>query len=176
MPSYGDILVRLVASTLPNCPELNACWVNDSVYLYDEINIAIAIDTPRGLVAPVLRNASNLSLAQITAESQRLVERARQDELTENQLAGATFTVTNLGMFDVDFFTPIINLPQAAILGVGRVADEPVIMDGRVVPGKTLSLSLTFDHRVLDGAPAARWLQQLAKIIQQPDLLRGHTR
>ena len=167
-PSYNDILVQLVANSLPQFPELNASWINDAVYTYDEINIAIATDTPQGLLAPVLRNATELSLEEIAAESQRLTEQARSGQLTEEQLSGGTFTITNLGMFDIDHFTPSINLPQTAILGIGRIADEPVIAGDKVIPGKTLSLSLTFDHRVIDGAPAARWLQRLSELILQP--------
>jgi pyruvate dehydrogenase E2 component (dihydrolipoamide acetyltransferase) len=167
-PSYNDILVQLVANSLPQFPELNASWINDAVYTYDEINIAIATDTPQGLLAPVLRNATELSLEEIAAESQRLTEQARSGQLTEEQLSGGTFTITNLGMFDIDHFTPIINLPQTAILGIGRIADEPVIAGDKVIPGKTLSLSLTFDHRVTDGAPAARWLQRPSELILQP--------
>jgi pyruvate dehydrogenase E2 component (dihydrolipoamide acetyltransferase) len=168
-PSYNDIIVRLVAASLPECPELNACWINDAVYIYDEINIAIAMDTPRGLLAPVLRNVAALSLQEIAAESRRLAEQALSGNLAEEQMTRGTFTITNLGMFDIDYFTPIINLPQTAVLGIGRIADEPVVAGGKVVPGKTLSLSLTFDHRVIDGAPAAGWLQRLAKMIWQPD-------
>jgi len=172
-PSYNDLLVKLVASILPKCPELNACWMNHSVYTYDVINVAIAVETDNGLVAPVLRNVSALSLAEIATQSQRLVEEARSGNLCEQQLQGGTFTITNLGMFDVDHFTPIINLPQTAILGIGRIAAEPVIAGDKVVPGKTLALSLTFDHRVIDGAPAARWLQRLVKMIETGDFDAG---
>ena len=168
-PTLNDVLVKLVSSLLPECPELNACWVNDAIYTYDEINIAIAIDTPAGLVAPVLRGANARSIEQIAAESRRLAELCRSGQLAEGDLAGGTFTITNLGMFDVDHFTPIINLPQTAVLGIGRIADAPIVVDGQVVAGKTLSLNLTFDHRVIDGAPAARWLQRLSKRIQRPE-------
>ena len=167
-PSYNDMLVKLVATSLPECPDLNACWLNDAVYIYDEINIAIAMHTPHGLLAPVLRNVASLSLQEIAVESKRLAAHAVSGNFREEQLAGGTFTITNLGMFDIDSFTPIINLPQTAILGVGRIADEPVVAGERVVPGKTLTLSLTFDHRVIDGAPAARWLQRLAERIRDP--------
>lgn len=177
VPSYSDILMKFVAALLPQCRELNACWLNDAVYVYDQINIAVAVDTPRGLVAPVLCDVDRLTLDDVAAQSRRLAEQARAGTLTADQLAGGTFTITNLGMFDVDHFTPMIHLPQAAILGVGRVADEPVVADGQVAPGKTLSLSLTFDHRVVDGAPAARWLQRLAGVIRcaadQATLLGG---
>jgi pyruvate dehydrogenase E2 component (dihydrolipoamide acetyltransferase) len=169
VPSYSDILVKLVAAALPDCPELNACWHNNGVFMFDEINIAIAVDVEGGLVAPVIKNADALAIDKIAEQSRSLGEQARAGTLSQNQLEGGTFTITNLGMFDIDFFTPIINLPQTAILGVGRIADEPVILDGQVVPGKTLALSLTFDHRVIDGAPAARWLQQLGKMIEEAE-------
>ena len=168
VPSYSDALVKLVAAALRECPELNACWQNGAVYVYDEIHIALAVDTDRGLVAPVLRHADTMSLEEIALQARRLVEQARAGRLSESDYQGGTFTVTNLGMFDIEFFTPIINLPQSAILGVGRIADEPVVAGGQVVPGKVISLSLTFDHRVVDGAPAARWLQRLAQMIRQP--------
>ena len=169
IPTYSDILVKLVSALLPECPELNACWVNDAIYVYDEINIAIAVDTPAGLFAPVLRGTNALSIEKIAAESRRLTELVRSGKYAENDLTGGTFTITNLGMFDIDHFTPIINLPQSAILGIGRIRDAPIVTEGQVVAGKTLSLSLTFDHRVLDGGPAARWLQQLTKLIQRPE-------
>ncbi len=168
IPSYNDILVKLVAAALPECPELNACWHGESVVFNDRIHIAIAIDTERGLVAPVIRDAASLSLDEIASQSRSLAEQARQGTLSQNQLQGGTFTITNLGMFDIDFFTPIINLPQSAILGIGRIAREPVVVGDQVVPGFRLGLSLTFDHRVIDGGPAARWLQRLAQIIQHP--------
>ena len=169
VPSYNDILVKFVAESLAECPALNACWVNDAIYVYEEINIALAVDTERGLLAPVLRNVASLSLEEIAVQSRQLAEQARSGGLSQERLRGGTFTVTNLGIFDIDHFTPIINLPQAAILGIGRVVDEPIVDQGRVVPGKTLSLSLTFDHRVIDGAPAARWLQGFAKLIREPN-------
>ncbi len=165
-PGYNDMLVKLVAASLSECPELNACWLNDAVCTFDEINIAVAMDTPHGLFAPVLRNVATLSLQEIAVESKRLAEQAMSGSFSEEQLASGTFTITNLGMFDIDYFTPIINLPQTAILGFGRIAEEPVVAGGKVVPGKTLTLSLTFDHRVIDGAPAARWLQRLCARIQ----------
>ena len=167
-PSYNDILVKLVASALPECPELNACWRNNGVFVFDDINIAIAVDAKGGLVAPVIRSAGSLSLAEITEQSRSLAEQARAGTLSQNQLQGGTFTMTNLGMFNIDFFTPIINLPQSAILGVGRIVREPVVRGDDVVPGDVLRLSLTFDHRIVDGAPAAQWLQQLSMLIAAP--------
>jgi len=175
VPSYNDILVKLAAITLKELPYLNACWHAEGIWAYDAIHIAVAVDTDAGLLAPVINHADQLSLPQIAERSRELVGQARAGKLTQRQLQGGTFTITNLGMFDIDCFTPILNLPQAAILGVGRIVREPVVRGEMVVPGETLSLSLTFDHRVVDGAPAARWLQRLAQWIQRPgdELLRG---
>jgi pyruvate dehydrogenase E2 component (dihydrolipoamide acetyltransferase) len=160
-PSYNDILIHLAARTLREQPQLNACWHRDGIYHYDDVHIALAVDTELGLLAPVVRHADQLSLDQIADQTRQLIADARADRLTQQHLGGGTFTVTNLGVFGIETFTPILNLPQAGILGVGRIVEEPVVRAGRVVVGHTLTLSLTFDHRVVDGAPAARWLQAL---------------
>lgn len=165
VPSYNDILLVRVAQTLLERPGLNACWYRDGVYHYEEVHIATAVDTPEGLLAPVVRHADRHSYVEMAGQTKQLIELARSGQLKQEQLTGATFTVTNLGMFGIDAFTPILNLPQAAILGVGRIIEEPVVCNGRIVVGQTLTLSLTFDHRVIDGAPAARWLQRLCELI-----------
>ena len=169
VPSYTDIVIKLVAAALVECRELNACWHDKGVYTYDHINIGLAVDTSAGLVVPVLNDVSSLSLNQIAEQSLRLVKQSRAGTLSRSQLRGGTFTVSSLGMFDIDFFTPVLNLPQAAILGVGRVVREPVVRGDEIVPGNSMGLSLTFDHRVIDGAPAARWLQKLTLLFQHPD-------
>lgn len=166
IPSYNDLIVYQVARLLTSEPTLNACWWNGGIYVYDAVNIAVAVDADMGLLTPVIERADVLSLLELAERTKQLAERARAGRLTQAQLSGGTFTVTNLGMFGIDGFTPVINPPQAAILGVGRIVDEPVVQNGQVVPGTTLTLSLTFDHRVIDGAPAARWLQQLAAALQ----------
>ena len=168
VPTYNDVLVKLTAVALADVPELNACWYAGGVYLYEAIHIALAVDTPSGLLAPVIRDAGQLRLVQVAERSRTLLEQARAGTLAAEYLQGGTFTITNLGMFEIDSFTPIINLPQAAILGVGRIVQEPVVREGRIEIGETLSLSLTFDHRVIDGAPAARWLQRLSGLIRSP--------
>ena len=168
VPSYNDILAKLTAALLPECPELNACWTAQGVYLSDEIHLAIAIDTPTGLVAPVVRHVPELTLEEISQRSHEFIEAARTGTLTSVQQTGGTFTVTNLGMYGVDQFTPVINSSQSAILGIGRIRDEPVVLDNKLVAGKVLSLSLTFDHQVLDGAAAARWLEKLSTAIENP--------
>jgi pyruvate dehydrogenase E2 component (dihydrolipoamide acetyltransferase) len=162
VPSYNDILIGLAAQTLRAFPELNACWYRDGIYKFEEIHIATAIDTHDGLLAPVVRHTDRLTLIEIAGQTRQLIQLARTGKLQQDHLAGGTFTITNLGMFGIDAFTPILNLPQAATLGIGRIMEEPVVRDGRLEVGLTLTLSLTFDHRILDGAPAARFLQAVA--------------
>jgi len=167
VPSFNDILIGLAARTLREVPELNACWYRDGIYAYDDIHVATAVDTPLGLLAPVIRNADKLSIAQIAERTRHMIEQARAGRLNQSHLEGGTFTVSNLGMFGIDAFTPILNMPQAGILGVGRIVEAPVVRSGRLEIGQILTLSLTFDHRVVDGAPAARWLQHYCKLISQ---------
>ena len=167
-PSYNDIIMKLAANLLRECPELNACWTPDGVYIYDDVNIAFAVDSQYGLLAPVLNRVDNLLLDDVAEYTAELIADAREGKLAEDQLKGGTFTVSSLGTLGMDHFTPVINVPQSGILGIGRIVEEPVVEDGKVVAGYTLSLSLTFDHQVLDGAPAARWLQSLAHQLTQP--------
>lgn len=169
VPSYNDILIYHAALTLRELPDLNACWYRDGIHSYDNIHIATAVDTPDGLLAPVVRDADRLGLHQIANRTKQLVAQARSGQLSQNQLSGGTFTISNLGMYGIDTFTPVLNLPQAAILGVGRIVEEYVVRNGQLAIGKTMTLSLTFDHRVIDGAPAARWLQRICERLQTPD-------
>lgn len=168
VPSYNDILIYHAALTLRELPDLNACWYRDGIHSYDDIHIATAVDTPDGLLAPVVRDADRLALHQIADRTRQLVAQARSGQLSQNQLSGGTFTISNLGMYGIDTFTPVLNLPQAAILGVGRIVDEPVVRNSQLAIGKTMSLSLTFDHRVIDGAPAARWLKRICERLESP--------
>lgn len=163
VPSVNDIVIQQAARTLRELPDLNSCWQGHGVYQFDAVHIATAVDTPAGLLAPVVRDTDQLTLLELAARTRRLIEQARAGTLTQNQLSGGTFTVSNLGMLGIDAFTPVLNLPQAAILGVGRIVEEPVVRNGQLAAGKTMTLSLTFDHRVIDGAPAARWLQRLCE-------------
>ena len=163
VPSYNDILIYHAALTLRELPDLNACWYRDGIHSYDNIHIATAVDTPDGLLAPVVRDADRLALHQIADRTRQLVTQARCGQLSQNQLSGGTFTISNLGMYGIDTFTPVLNLPQAGILGVGRIVEEPLVRNGQLAIGKTMNLSLTFDHRVIDGAPAARWLQRICE-------------
>jgi pyruvate dehydrogenase E2 component (dihydrolipoamide acetyltransferase) len=170
-PSYNDLLARLVALALLEHPALNATLADDRIVQHAAVHIGIAVDTERGLLVPVVRDAHSKSVQQIAAESARLIERARAGAAAADELRGSTFTITNLGMYDIDAFTPIINLPECAILGVGRILARPVVVDEQaetVAVRKMMALSLTFDHRVVDGAPAARFLKRVKQFVEHP--------
>lgn len=170
-PSYTDLLTRLVALALAEHPALNASLVGDRIVQHPAAHIGLAVDTERGLLVPVVRDAQAKSVQQIAAESARLVGLARAGKAALDDLRGGTFTITNLGMYEIDAFTPIINLPECAILGVGRIVARPVVVDEQaetVAVRKMLALSLTFDHRLVDGAPAARFLQRVKHLVERP--------
>ena len=171
VPSITDLVVRLVALALREHPDLNASLVGDTISQHASIHIGIAADTERGLLVPVIRDADRKSIHAIAAESARLIDQARRGVSSTADLSGGTFTVTNLGMFEIDAFTPIVNLPECAILGIGRVAARPIVLDEEqeeIVVRKMMSLSLTFDHRVVDGGPAARFLQRCKRMVERP--------
>jgi pyruvate dehydrogenase E2 component (dihydrolipoamide acetyltransferase) len=166
--SYNAILVAIVARALREHPTLNACFVNDEIHLYQETHIALAVDTERGLLVPVIRQADQLDLMSIQQTADTLIERALSGRSLPEDLAGGTFTITNLGTYEIDGFTPIINQPQAAILGVGRINPKPVAVDDQVVVRRMMTLSLSFDHRLVDGGPAARFLQRVKQLVERP--------
>jgi pyruvate dehydrogenase E2 component (dihydrolipoamide acetyltransferase) len=137
------------------------------------VHIGIAVDTDRGLLVPVVRDVQSKSLRQITQEAAALIAQARSGHVNADDLRGGTFTITNLGMYEIDAFTPIINLPECAVLGVGRIVAKQVVVDAdaeRVAIRRMMFLSLTFDHRLVDGAPAARFLQRVKQYVEQPYL------
>jgi pyruvate dehydrogenase E2 component (dihydrolipoamide acetyltransferase) len=166
--AYDAFIVKGVARALAEHPALNARLGPAGIELLAEINVGVAIDTERGLLVPVVRDAPQLSLRAVQAQLQDLAERARAGRSLPDDLAGGTFTITNLGMYEIDAFTPIINPPECAILGVGRIVARPVGVNGQVVLRDMLALSLSFDHRLVDGAPAARFLQRLKQWIERP--------
>ncbi len=173
VPTYTDLLAKLVAKALREHPALNAAIAGDEIVLRGAINIAIAVDSERGLLAPVLRNADLLSLLELATASAELVDHARGGALKPEQLGDATFTISNLGMYDIDVFTPVISLPQAAVLGIGRIRPRHVVIDAeaeRSAIRHMMTLSLTFDHRLVDGAPAARFLQRVKQYVETPYL------
>jgi pyruvate dehydrogenase E2 component (dihydrolipoamide acetyltransferase) len=178
VPTYTDYLLKLTATALLQHPRLQAQWREDSLWLPDTIDIAIAVDTEAGLLVPVVRKVDQLELQAIARQTRELIGRARAGFLSADDMRGATFTITNLGMHGIDAFTPIIHLPQCAVLGVGRIVREPVVVDDAIVPRDLVTLSLTFDHRVIDGAPAARFLNDLRLAIEaageRPTLTGGN--
>ncbi len=170
-PSYDDLFVRLVAVALREFPDLNASLADGGIVRHDAVHLGVAVDTERGLLVPVIRDAHTKSVQSIASESARLIERARAGTAAHDDLTGGTFTITNLGMYGIDAFTPIINLPECAILGIGRIVARPVVVDEdaeTVAVRKRVVLSLTFDHRVVDGASAARFLKRVAQFVEQP--------
>jgi pyruvate dehydrogenase E2 component (dihydrolipoamide acetyltransferase) len=172
-PSYTDMLVKLVAVALAEHPALNASVTDGGIAQHTSAHIGIAVDAQRGLLVPVVRDAGIKSLQQIAAESARLIAEARAGTARADDLRGGTFTITNLGMYQIDAFTPIINLPECAILGVGRVQARPVVIDEEtetVAVRRMMALSLTFDHRAVDGAPAARFLSRVREFVERPYL------
>ena len=169
--TYTDLLVKVVANALREHPRLNATLTDEGIHLLPEINIGVAVALEDGLVVPVVRNADKERLSEISAQVRSFAERARNNQLTPGELQGGTFTITNLGNLGIDAFTPIINPPESAILGVGRILKKPVVHEDEIVVRSMLTLSLTFDHRVIDGAPAAQFLQTVSGYIQDPYLL-----
>jgi pyruvate dehydrogenase E2 component (dihydrolipoamide acetyltransferase) len=174
-PGFNDLLGIIVARALREFPYMNARLSDDgqAVERLSAVNLGMAVDTERGLLVPVIRNADQKGLRAFGAEFRELVERARVSRSLPDDLSGGTFTITNLGMYDIDAFTPIINLPEAAILGVGRIQAKAVVRDGEIVARQMWGLSLVFDHRLVDGAPAARFLQRIKQLIENPFLLLG---
>ncbi len=169
--SYTDVIIRAAARALREHPEVNASFAEDGIHLHSEINIGVAVALDTGLIVPVIRHADQKSLLEIAQSSRDLAERARQNRLTRDDVSGGTFTISNLGMYGVEAFTPIINLPECAILGVGQVAERAVVRNGQIVIRPTMWLSLTFDHRIVDGAPAARFLARIRQLLESPYLL-----
>jgi pyruvate dehydrogenase E2 component (dihydrolipoamide acetyltransferase) len=172
---WDAILARAAALALVEHPGVLAQWVDgQGLRQPDDVNIGVAVTLePEGLVVPVLRNADKRSLRELSAELLGLVSKARAGRLSPGEMQGGSFSITNLGGYRIDGFTPILNPPETAILGVGRIADKPTVIDGTVVPRTMCTLSLSFDHRVVDGAPAAAFLARLAELLERPYALLG---
>ena len=166
--TYTDLLVRLVAAALARHPAANASWGNGTITRHAEINIGLAVAIDDGLVVPVLHRADTLTLADIAARREDLVARAQAGKLRPADIQGGGFTISNLGMFGVDAFNAIVNPPQAAILAVGRIADRVIAVSGQPAVQPTMVLTLSCDHRALDGARGAQFLGTLADLIEEP--------
>jgi pyruvate dehydrogenase E2 component (dihydrolipoamide acetyltransferase) len=164
--SYTTIIVKAVAEALHEIPLLNSTLEGDRIKMFEDVNVGVAVATENGLIVPVIHNADKKPLDEIEAAIKELTGKARQAKLTKEELTGGTFTITNLGMYDVAFFTPIINPPEAAILGIGKITEKPVASNARIEIKPVLMLSLSYDHRILDGAPAAQFLQRVKEKIE----------
>jgi pyruvate dehydrogenase E2 component (dihydrolipoamide acetyltransferase) len=169
--SYNDLLLYVLGRALREHPRLNASLEGDTIKLWQQIHIGLAIDTDWGLLVPVVRDADRKPLGQLASETRTLIERAKAGQCSTHELSGGTFTLTNLGMLGIDSFTPIINLPECGILSAGRIKARPAMVNDRIVARQMMWLSLTFDHRLVDGALAARFLQRVVHLIEQPYLL-----
>jgi len=166
--TYTDLLVRLTAAALRRFPRLNASWLNDNIVLNSEINIGLAVAVDDGLVVPVIHHADEMNLSQLASRRSEIVTRAKARKLSLEDLSGGTFTISNLGMYGVDAFNAIVNPPQAAILAVSRIADRVVALNGQPAVQPMLTFSLSCDHRVVDGARGAQFLQALADLVEEP--------
>lgn len=161
--TYTDLLVEAVAAALAQHRRLCVTVEGDAVRAHDDINVGIAVALEEGLIVPVIQQADRKPLQRIAEESRALAEKARRGQLGVDEVADGIFTITNLGMYGIDAFTPIVNQPQVAILGVGRIIEKPAVHNGAIAIRSLMTLSLTFDHRIIDGAPAAAFLQDLAQ-------------
>jgi pyruvate dehydrogenase E2 component (dihydrolipoamide acetyltransferase) len=177
IPTYTDMIICLTAHALVEHPALNAHFDGETIIQPGVVNMGLAVDTERGLLVPVLLSAHSKSLRQIAQESEVLIGKARSGRIQSGEMQEGTFTITNLGMYEIDAFTPIINLPECAVLGVGRIIPKQVVVEAdteQVAIRHMLSLSLTFDHRLVDGAPAARFLQRVKQLVEKPYLWLGN--
>jgi pyruvate dehydrogenase E2 component (dihydrolipoamide acetyltransferase) len=169
--SFTDIIIKATAASLLKHPQVNATYLGDKTRQFGYVHLAVAVALDEGLVTPVIRNCDQKGISRINAELRDLAERARNRKLKPEEYQGATFTISNLGMFDVDEFVAIINPPEGAILAVGAIKQKPVVRGGGIFIGNTMKVTLSSDHRIIDGAVAARFLQELKKTIENPATL-----
>jgi pyruvate dehydrogenase E2 component (dihydrolipoamide acetyltransferase) len=166
--SFNDIVVKACAVALTRHQDINSSWLDDVIMQHGDVNIAVAVAIDEGLMTPVINHADKKGLSQISAETRELAGLARDRKLQPDQMEGSTFTISNLGMFGIEEFTAIINPPNACILAVGAIRDVPVVENGEIVPGKRMKVTLSSDHRVVDGAKAAQFLNTVRNLIENP--------
>ncbi len=171
--SYTDIMTRIVALVLKEFPMLNSTLEDDKIKIFADINIGVAVALEDSLIVPVVHNADNKTLGEITLTLKEKVDKARRQELTVDDVTGGTFTISNLGIYDVEVFTPVINPPQCALLGIGKMLRKPWVENDQVVIRPIATLSLSFDHRIVDGAHAARFLQKVKETFENPESVLG---
>jgi pyruvate dehydrogenase E2 component (dihydrolipoamide acetyltransferase) len=169
--SVNDLVIKAVALALRRIPECNASWEGEAIRRFHRVHVGVAVAIPDGLVTPVVRDADQKGIGSIAAEVRDLAERAKQRGLKAHEITGSTFSVSNLGMFGIERFTAILNPPEAGILAIGAVRDVAVVDKGNIVAGKRMAVTMSCDHRVIDGALGARWLQVLGELIEKPESL-----
>ncbi|NNE26614.1 MAG: 2-oxo acid dehydrogenase subunit E2, partial [Saprospiraceae bacterium] len=166
--SFNDLVVKASAAALRKHPEINASWLEDKITYHRDINIGVAVAIDEGLMVPVLRNADLKSLTALKLEIKELAGKARERKLQPEEMSGNTFTISNLGMFDIDEFTAIINPPDACILAVGSIVQKPIVENGEITIGNMMKVTLSCDHRIVDGAKGASFLQTLKLYLENP--------
>ena len=166
--SYNDLIVKAVAQALVRLPQVNVSFAEDRILQKRQVHIGVAVALEQGLIVPVVRNADKLGTLDLARETQRLAEAARTGKLRPEDFSGGTFTVSNLGMFDVESFTAVINPPESAILAIGSITPTPTVVDGQVVVRDRMKVTLSSDHRAIDGALAARFLQEVKRLLEEP--------
>ena len=169
--SYNAILMKITAAALRLHPNINASVDGDTIHVWRQIHIGVAMEANNALIVPVVRNPDLKTISEINHDIEDLINRTRDNRLSPDDLANGTFTISNLGFADIDFFTPIIRPPESAILGVGRIVGKAVVKNDAIVPEQRIGLSLTFDHRIIDGAPGARFLKTVKEMIEDPVLM-----
>jgi pyruvate dehydrogenase E2 component (dihydrolipoamide acetyltransferase) len=166
--SFNDIILKAVAAALRQHPACNAWWQDDHIRYWHEVHVSMAVAIEDGLITPVIRNTDLKSLREIAAESQDLAARARDRRLTPEEYTGGTFSVSNLGMLDIEEFTAVINPPEAGILAVGRIVEKPVVHEAQLAARRRMRLTMSCDHRVIDGATGALFLKTLKAMLENP--------
>jgi pyruvate dehydrogenase E2 component (dihydrolipoamide acetyltransferase) len=169
--SVNDIVLKAVATALAAHPEVNAHWLGDKIRYFNRVHLGMAVATDDGLIVPVIFDADQKGLREISRESRELAARARERKLTPEQYTGSTFSVSNLGMMQIDQFTAIINPPECGILAIGAIEDTPVVVDGAIAVRKRMRVTMSCDHRVIDGAVGARFLLDLRRMLEKPLML-----
>ena len=169
--SFNDILVKAVSMAIKKHPDINASWLDTHITLHSDVNIGVAVSIDSGLVVPVIKNADLKSFSQISSETKMYIEKAKSNKLQPSDWDSNTFTISNLGMFGIDNFTAIINSPDACILAVGAIKEKPIVKDGAILVGNIMTLTLSCDHRVVDGVVGAKFLQTLKNMLESPVMI-----
>ena len=171
--SFNDLVIKAAAAALKQHPKVNSSWLGDRIRYNEHVNIGVAVAVDEGLLVPVVRFADGKTLSQISGEVKHYAEKAKNKQLQPQDWEGSTFTISNLGMFGIEEFTAIINPPDACIMAVGGINEVPVVRDGQIVPGDVMKVTLSCDHRVVDGALGAQFLKTFKQLMENPVLLLG---